>query len=275
MKQIFNIDEFVLTSFCVNTNKAFNSANNKFVLFKDLLHTFHDMEEIYEGSFFSYSAFITYSVISDSLIKNKNILSYEQYVYNVLDGYHTEKCKVKANPKDLAKIWTNIVFIFDKILGLSSNPEYSHIQPFVDLYTTFNHINSSPVQNNYTMSVPLVFEKDNSFDVLLIVPKLNSIYYNICLAFLFKYFKNTLNHIYVFEIDTKSISYNYYDIVVDSIYLNKMRKHTELLHIDSAKVSFTHCGFCPLTCNSTELLKTRYEIQPYKDNKRIIKTLNI
>ena len=59
----FHLDEFNISSFCPNTLKALNNKTNKFKLFKNHLHTFHNNEEFYEDDLNSYLAFITYSIL--------------------------------------------------------------------------------------------------------------------------------------------------------------------------------------------------------------------
>lgn len=275
MKTVYNLDEYNISNFCINTLKAFNKHNNKFLLFKNFLHTFHDNEEIYEESFEAYSSFISYSVIKDSLIKDKNILTYEQYVFNVLSGFYQSKNNKNIDTKILAKIWTNIVFIFNKILEISSNSDYKQIYNFITLYSSFKHINSKVYNNTYKYTVPLLFEKENSYDAFIIVPRLKDNSYNIVISFLLTYFKNRLDNIFILDFSLTSISYSFNVLNINNIILNQYRNFFESLYIDFNKVNFQNCGVCPLSCNKNELLKTRYEPIPYDPNKKIIKVNNI
>lgn len=275
MKTIYNLDEYNISNFCINTLKAFNKHNNKFLLFKELLHTFHDNEEIYEHSFEAYASFISYSVIKDSLVKDKNILTYEQYVFNVLSGFYQSKNNKSIDTKVLAKVWNNIVFIFNKILEISSNSSYRQIHNFIPLYSTFKHINSKVYNNSYKYVVPLLFEKENSFDVFIIVPRIKDNSYNIALTFLLNYFKNKVDNIFILDFSLTSISYSFNTLVVNNVILNQYRSLFDSLYIDFNKVSFQNCGVCHLSCNKNELFKTRYEPIPYDPNKKIIKVNNI
>lgn len=275
MKTVYKLDEYNISSFCINSLKAFNKHNNKFLLFKELLHTFHDNEEIYEYSFEAYSSFISYSVIKDSLIKNKNILTYEQYVFNVLSGFYQSKNNKSIDTKILAKIWTNIVFIFNTVLNISSNSEYNQIHNFISLYSSFKHLNSKVYNNTYEYTVPLLFEKENSYDAFIIVPRIKDNSYNLVITFLLNYFKNKLDNIYILDFSLTSINYSFNTIVINNVILNQYRSFSESLYIDFNKVNFQNCGFCPLSCNKNELLKTRYEPIPYDANKKIIKVNNI
>lgn len=275
MKTVYNLDEYNISNFCINTIKAFNKHNNKFILFKELLHTFHDTEEIYEHSFEAYVAFISNSVIKDSLIKNKNILTYEQYVFNVLSGFYKSKNDKNIDTKILAKVWNNIVFIFNKILEISSNPNYKQIHNYTSLYSTFKHINSKTYNNTYTYTVPLLFEKENSFDAFIIVPRIKDNSFNIVLTFLLNYFKNKLDNIFIIDLSLTTVNYSFNTLVVNNVILNQYRSLFESLYIDFNKVNFQNCGVCSLSCNKNELFKTRYEPIPYEPNKKVIKVNNI
>ena len=275
MKTVYNLDEYNISNFCVNTLKAFNKHNNKFLLFKELLHTFHDNEEIYEHSFESYASFISYSVIKDSLTRDKNILTYEQYVFNVLSGFYQSKNNKRIDTKILAKVWNNIVFIFNKILEISSDSKYKQIHNFIPLHVTFKHINSKTYNNTYKYIVPLLFEKEDSFDILIIVPRIKDNSYNIALTFLLNHFKNKVGKIYIVDFSLTSIDYSFNTLFVNNILLNQYRSLFDSLYIDFNKVSFQSCGVCPLSCNKNELFKTRYEPMPYDPNKKIIKVNNI
>lgn len=277
MKTSYHIDEFNISNFCINTVKAFNQQQNKFILFNNLLHSFHDIEEIYEDTFTSYSAFISYSVIKASLIKDKNILSYESYVYNVLDGFYFQKYNKKIDPKDLAKVWTNIVFIFNKIIELSANPNYNSITNFLDIYSTFKHINTTNKQpsGSYSYSIPLLFEKENNYDVFIIVPKLKNNYYNILIPYLINYFKNKLDNIFILELDLNTLNYSFNTITITNTLLNSYRKYLDTLYIDFNKINYQNCSYCSLTCNKTELLNTRYIVSPFNAKNRKIGLINI
>lgn len=275
MKTAYNIDEFNISNFCVNTFKAFNKHNNKFHLFKHLLHTFHDDDEMYEQSFEEYASYISFVVIKDSLIQNKNILTYEQYVFNVLSGFYKQKTDKLIDSKILAKIWSNIVFIFNFILDKSSNPNYNNISFFERLYTTFSHINNQTNFNSYYFDVPLIFEKEDGYDVLLILPKIKNIYYNITINFLIKYFKNKLHNIFIVELDLNNHSYDILEINVNNTLLNNFRKYNETLYIDFNKINYQNCSICPLSCTKSELLNTRFEITPFNKNKKLIRTIKL
>lgn len=275
MKTAYNIDEFNISNFCVNTFKAFNKHHNKFHLFKHLLHTFHLDDEMYENSFEDYASYISFVVIRESLIENKNILTYEQYVFNVLSGFYKQKYDKLVDSKLLAKIWSNIVFIFNYILNKSSSSDYNNIYFFERIYTTFSHINNQTNFNSYYFDVPIIYEKENGYDVLLILPKINNLYYNIVINFLLKYYKNKLHNIFVIELDTQNNSYETTDIAVNNVLLNSYRKYNETLYIDFNKINYQNCSLCPLSCTRSELLNTRFEITPFNKNKKLIRTIKI
>lgn len=275
MKIAYNLDEFNISSFCINSMKAINKDNNKFILFKQVLQTFHDIEEIYEDTFYSYCAFITYSVIKDSLIKDKNILTYEAYVYNILDGFYSQKYNKKINTKEVAKVWTNIVFIFNTIIEKSSNPDYKAIQKFENLFTSFTHLNTKVSNSSYQYSVPLLFEKESGYDAFIIIPSLKNNYFNIVIPFLLKYFKNKIHNIFIIDLSLTSLSFNYTEIAINNVLLNSYRKYLDTLFIDFNKINFQNCGICQLSCTRQELLNFRYVPQPFLKNRKVIQTVNI
>ena len=275
MKTIYNIDEYNISSFCINSLKAYNKVNNKFLLFKHLLHTFQDLEDIYEESFETYAAFITQSVIRAAITSNKNILTYEQYVFDILSGYHQQKFNKSVDTKKIAKVWTNIVFIFETILNQASNPSYKSIEFYQTLLTSFKHINSKANQNSYSMCVPLLFEKEDGYDVFLILPKIKNTFYNIAISFLIKYFKNKLHKVFIVELNLTSLDYSINTIDVTNSLVSQYTKHLETLYIDFNKVNYQNCVVCPLSCTKKELLNTRFEVTPFNINKKIIKVLNI
>lgn len=274
MKTIYNIDEFNIFNFCVNSSKAYNSDLNKFVVFKELLHTFHNNEEIYEKSLESYASFISFSVIKEAILQDKNILQYEQYVFSVLSGYYKHNFSKNIDTKILAKIWSNILFIFNKIIDISSSPLYKNILQYKQLYSSFKHINANH-NSNYCAEIPLIFEKEDGVDVFLIVPRLKNNYYNILIPFLLSYFKSKIHNLYIIDLSLNSIDYSFTSIPVNNILLNQYRKHKDTLFIDFNKINYQNCVFCPLTCNKNELLVTRFEITPFNKNKKIIRTINI
>lgn len=116
MINILNVDDLSLLEFCVNTTTL--PTDIKLPLFRDQLHSFHSRSELYEHSFQAYSAFITYSVLMNALELNKNILSYEHYYYNVLNGYMT-KTGNKVNSKVIAKLWLSLIKVYEDLLDIS------------------------------------------------------------------------------------------------------------------------------------------------------------
>lgn len=275
MKTAYNIDEFNISNFCINSLKAYNKDSNKFILFKHLLHTFHDIEEIYEGSFEEYAAFIMHSVIKAAVINNKNILSYEQYVFDVLSGFYFQKYNKNIDTKKIAKVWTNIVFIFEVLLKQSSNPSYKNIEFYKPIFTSLKHINTKVNNNSYSLTAPLIFEKESGYDVFLILPKIKNTYFNIVIPFLVKYFKNRLHNLFIVEISTETLDYSINTLEINNNVLNQYSKYFDTLYIDFNKVNFQNCSLCPLSCNKRELLNIRFEVTPFNPNKKILKVINI
>lgn len=274
MIKSYNIDEFNIFNFCTNTAKAFNKDLNKFHLFKNLLHTFHLDEELYENSFEEYSSFISYSVIRTSIISDKNILQYEQYVFSTLSGYYKFKYNKTIDSKLVAKVWSNIIKIFNNILEISSKG-YSETFYYNTLYSTFRHLNSKVNNCSYSAEIPIIFNNDNEVDIVLIVPQLKNTYYNILIPFLLKYFNRSLKNIHIFELSLSSINYKYTHIPIDTTIANQYRKFNESLFLDFNKINYFNCNICSLSCDKNELLTTRYLEIPYKKNLKVIKVRNI
>ena len=275
-KKVFKLDEFILYNFCINTTKAFNTVTDKFVLFKKHLQTFHPREELYEGSLEEFSSFITYSVIMDSLTSDKNILTYESYVYNVITGFSKEVLKQTASATILARIWNNLIYIFNYLINLSKNPHLKKIHFNFDLYQTYTHINSSPVKATYTLKLPILLEFENSFEVVLIIPKTKaSLYSNISLEYVVNYFKNKLTNIHIIGLDMLKIGYEEVTIPVTDNLIKEFSRVHQTNYIDFNRINIHNCNICPLTCNSKEILSQRYAIQPYNKNSKTIKTKNI
>ena len=92
----FNLDEYNITNYCINTLKAVNVESNKFILFKNKLELFHNIEELYEDNISDFISYISYSILINCITNNKNINLIESYFYDVIKNFCIAK-EIKFN----------------------------------------------------------------------------------------------------------------------------------------------------------------------------------
>lgn len=271
----FHLDEYLLFNFCVNTSKAFSKDLNKFILFKKHLNCYHNIEEIYEESFEEYSNFLVFQIIKDALLRNSSILTYEQYLYNVLTSFSKEKFGDKSVAKNIAKIWNNLIRIFSTITDISSRENVKEIQYFPTLLTVKKHINVKRMKSNYHFTVPIFLVMEDGFEVVNITPKLkqNTIL-NIVNQELISIYGNKLKRINSFELGS-SLDYSHKVIEVSNHIVKSVNKVSETDYIDFNKVNNNNCNICPLSCSFREILYTRYEPMPHSPKRTTIKVHNL
>lgn len=260
IKHISHIDDFNIIRFCQNTLSTIGP--NVYDDHRKLLHTFHDKESIYEHSFETYSAYISYAVIKDAILTDKSILTYEQYVYNVLNGYYQAKFGKKCKPYIIARVWTTITYNFKGILDICSQPDIKTIDKNKRYYVTYNHLNSPVTNISYYLDVLLTLHKEDKVDVVVIVPKLTNITANTYIMSLIKYFGSTLDNIYVVSYDLNS---HYSDTNLIHMDRKTYQTYQQLLkgmYIDFNQINIHNCAICPYECSSNQILKERYLIRP-------------
>lgn len=193
----------------VNILMSLYSYSNSSFNIKNLLHSFHKQDSIYEDTFESYTSYIFYSVINQALIQNKSILSYEHYVYNVLTGYSESVLGVKPKPALLAKIWMSITKAYDLILSLSSNPHVSSIDINKKLYCPYTLINTPKKlpHINFYLDTSVVMTVDDKVEVILILPYMETYKYNLNVISLIKRYGSLLNKIHILNIDNGKLGY--------------------------------------------------------------------
>lgn len=272
----FHLDEFNISSFCPNTLKALNNKTNKFKLFKNHLHTFHNNEEFYEDDLNSYLAFITYSILIKCLKENKNLASFETYFFNIIEGY----CKVNTivfNINSIAKYWINISTVYQSILKVVSNDLIKNIIINEMFFTSFKHINvSKKMLDNYYFNIPIILEFEDKIDALIIIPNTGqNIYSNLLVLSVINYFNNKINNLFIINIDINKFKVEMISLNISTILLSKCFKIIETLYIDFKKVNIFNCNICPLSCSTSEILDIRYEPTPFGNKKRIIETRDI
>lgn len=274
-KFMYHIDEFNINSFCPHTLKIVGKEQNKFLLFKKLLNVFHKNESIYEESVTEYTSFIMYSVIIDALKNDKNILTYESYLYNVLKGFSTNLNGVPIHSRVLAKIWTNLINIFSILTELSKNPAIKNISINKEILFNLKHINVDKMNNNYYMEIPIVLEYEDKVDIILILPSYDkNIYSNIAVHSSINYFGKHLNDVHLIELSMNKFSYEYSSIKMNHRLLQQFNSFKDSLYIDFNKINIHNCNQCPLDCNAREILQTRYSVMPYNPKAKTIKVRN-
>lgn len=272
---MYHIDEFLISSFCPNTVKAFNKELDKFVLFKSMLNSFHDDGDIYENSLEDYANYITYQIIKDALLLQKNILTYEAYLYNVLTSFSEEKLNKKINPKNIAKVWNNIVTIMARIVEVSSSENILEINYLPEIIVSKKHINVQKMNSNYFLKPLMVLFFKDGVEVINIIPSFkNHFIFNINNQEIIKYFGKSLKKIHIFELTSK-LSCEPSVLTISDNLLNKIKNLTELQYIDFKKINTNNCNNCPLSCTVKEILYSRYEPIPYNVRRKTIKTFTI
>lgn len=268
IKNRFHLDEYNITNYCPNTLKAFNKDVNKFVLFKDKLDFFHNIEEIYENNLNDFISFISYSILNNCIKTNKNINKLEQYFYNVISSFGKVK-EFKIETKLIAKCWVSLVSCFKIILDLSSDPLIKSIEIDKRHFVQMNHINVCSKNNNsYYFNIPLIFHYKDYVDVLVITPdsiipfQLRTVYKT-----LIKYYKNNLKNIHVIKIKSES---KYFILNVNNTIVSLVNKQVDKEYIDFNKINTYNCVICPLKCTFQELYQIRYDLIPFNLNKKKI-----
>lgn len=269
----FNLDEYNITNYCINTLKAVNNENNKFILFKDKLELFHNIEELYENNVSDFISYISYCILINCITNNKNISSIESYFYDVIKNFCAAK-EIKFNNTFVARSWVSLVKSYSFIIELSSNPNIKNIQLNELFFVALNHINVPNKQNNnYYFNIPIIFNYENSLDVLILLPKIKTnIQYRLIYRMLIKLFKTKLKNIHVFEIG-KVIEYTCLNINENIV--NLVNKQNQKEYIDFNKINSHNCNSCYLNCNFSEMYKFRYNLIPFNPKKKKIEIINV
>ena len=274
-KDMFHIDEYLISSFCINTIKASNKTLDKFVLFNKNLNSFHDDGTIYEQSFEDYSNYLIYQIVKDSLLMNKNILEYESYLYNVLTSFSAEKLNKKVNAKNIARVWHNLLSVMSFIMDQSSLESVLKIEYFPEIVINKRHINTRKMNSNYYIKPTLILYFKEGVEIINLLPSHdNHTVFNINTQELIKYFGKRLLYMHTFELNN-NFNCKLSSIKISKSLLNTINKSLDDQYIDFKKINNHNCNICPLTCSVKELLYTRYEALPYNDKRRLIKVYNI
>lgn len=272
IKNRFHIDEFTISSFCPNTIKVNGADQNKFALFYKYLSVFHDDETLYEQTPQRYSSYIMYKVLMDSLIKNKNILTYEQYVFNVLKGYSEQSEDKSLTVSQIAKIWNILINIYNVLLEYSKDSTVHNIEYNKRIFFNMKHINVDKMSSNYYLDIPLViYYKDRVIPVLILPREIKNPYANIVNYLPIKYFGKKVDRILVFNLNMNNYSYEYNSIANNSKFYKESLDFLDGLYIDFNRVNTFNCINCPLSCTPSEILNVKYKIEPYNPKNRLVK----
>lgn len=167
------------------------------------LDSFIDNESLYENSFQSYSSYIFYKVLTDCIYKEKSIINYESYVYNVLKGFSKSQLGKEVNSSTIAKVWTSITEAYSFIISLSSDPNINNILINNRLYNPYSIINAPSSLPRFTFhsDVPIIFEYENNISVVLILPYCSTFKYNMHIDLLIKRYRSLLKDINIVTIN--------------------------------------------------------------------------
>lgn len=269
----FNLDEYNITNYCINTLKAVNVESNKFILFKNKLELFHNIEELYEDNISDFISYISYSILINCITNNKNINLIESYFYDVIKNFCISK-EIKFNNAFVARSWVSLVKNYSLIIELSSNPKIKKLQLNELFFVSLNHINVPHKQNNnYYFNIPIVFNYEDSLDVLILLPKIKTtIQYRLIYRMLIKIFGTKLKNIHLFEIG-KIIEYS--NLNVNTSIVNLVNKQNQKEYIDFNKINSHNCNTCSLSCNFSEMYKFRYNLIPFNLKKKKIEIINV
>lgn len=268
-KYFYLVDDLVLLSYCPNTSKV--SKKEKFVLFKDHLHTIQPYLEIYENDLNSYVCFIFNSIIRNALELKKNILLYEQYFFNSISGY-ISKFSLKNQTAHIARYWTELLNVYNQILSEINADNVKTVEFFKINIKQIRYINYSQVNNNYYYEIPIhITTIDDQIINIIIIPNFSNIYSNLLVLNLIKDYpiKNSLR---VITLDLKSSKILYQNIQINNKVISYVNNYFEKYYIDFNITNITQCCICPLSCTLDEM---HYVVQPTTSQKiRKIKLIN-
>lgn len=270
-KQFYQIDDIVLSNFCANSNKL--NKSDKYVAFKKYLHSFHPISEIYEGSLSNYAAYIINSILLNSLELNKNILTYEQYFYNVINGFSLQS-GYKISSISIAKYWSNLVQVYDELISEISRNDVKEVRVLQKAINPVRYINFSVVNNSYYWDIPvqLVMTDDTLKNILIIPhhPDLSILSNLLVLNTINRFPKDALTvlQISLDSINIKLINMNLTDNLRRTVY-----QYFEKFYIDFSTANITNCSICPVRpCTYEQMFKV---VQPTTVHKmKKIKLVN-
>lgn len=270
-KDFYHVDDFALNLFCPNTNQL--SYPNKYITYFKMLHSFHGIEEVYTQSLNRYSMYVCYSILMNSLELDKNILSYENYFYDICNGF-IKRNNLNLNMNYIASIWVNLVKIFNLILNLSQTSK--SIKSLQKIYIPFKNLNSNVDPSSYFITIPIVITNlDNTESPILFIPyNATSIYSNLLVLSSIKYYTNTpAIHLILFDMETNKITYQL--LSISSLTRNHVISLLDKHVVDFSKSNIMNCLICPINpCKPRVIFQN---VLPIKYQKKIktVKLLNV
>lgn len=257
-KNFYLTDDIVLSNFCPNTYKVIK--RDKFITFRKSLHSFHQIAEIYENTIYEYMGYIVNSILLNSLELNKNILAYEQYFYNIVQGYSRQSGN-KITTANIAKCWNNLVQVYNLIIQDISRENVKEVKVLQKGIGTVRYINVDQVNNNYYWDIPIqLVLTDNSIKNILILPTRtdNQILSNLnVLSTINRYINSDLS---VVQISLDSINIRYGGVHITPVIRQYVSQYFKTTYVDFSTANLSNCVICPLNpCTIEQMFKV---VQP-------------
>lgn len=266
---MYHVDDIVLFNYCPNTNKL--PTSEKYIKFKSYLHSFHRISNIYDRNINNFAAHICNSILLNSFELNKNILSYENYFYNIILGFSRKKAQPITSAQ-IAQYWTSLIKIYESLLSITSNQDVLEVKTLLKGVSKTKFINITPVNNNYYWEIPVqIVKTDFSLHNILIIPTTSSqsIYSNL----------NVLNTIAAYpnasSLSIVQISLEKPSITLNNITLNStIRKFSndfiDSFYIDFSHASLTNCYSCPIApCTIQQMFGVVFPTVKHNKKKQI------
>lgn len=267
-KNMYHIDDIVLSDFCPNTNKFL--SNEKYLNFKKYLHTFHPISELYEYSITSFSSFIIYSILMNSLELNKNILTYEKYFYNVINNF-SRKSNNPITTSNIAKYWSLLLQVYDQLISITTSEYSKEVIVLRKVCKPLKFINLTPVNQNFYWEIPVqIINTDNTIHNIVILPYLsdqNILSNSVVLNTIDLYpSSQTLS---VVQLMLDKVMLNFHTINLTDYLFKNIKEYNKNFYIDYSKANLNQCIICPANPCDNKLMFSL--TAPIHNNVRKIK----
>lgn len=267
---MYHIDDIVLSKYCPNTNKI--PSNEKYFKFRTYLHSFHRLSNIYDRNINYYAAYVCNSILLNSFELNKNILTYEQYFYNVVTGFSRNKAQAITTTQ-IAQYWTSLVKVYESILNVTSAQDVLDVKTLLRPVSKAKFINLTPVNNNFYWDIPVqIVKTDLTIHNILIVPitSSQSIYANLNVLNTIAAYPNASN-LSVIQISLERPSIVFNSLTLNSTVRRHAREFIETFYVDFSHANLTNCYSCPISpCTVQQMFGvTVPHVKNIKKNKYI------
>lgn len=271
--QMYHVDDIVLSAFCPNTNRV--DKVEKYSLFKKHLSSFHKESSIYEDSLNNYIAYIINSILLNSLELNKNILSYESYFYNVIQGFATQR-SFKVLTSNIAKYWNNLVQTYDMLLQELSKDTVKTVTVLQKGHAPIRYINHNKVNDSYYWDIPIqVTLVDESIINILIIPvhSNTTVLSNFAVLNTIKYTPNS-GSLFVIQVSLDTANIKFININLSTVTRGYVFNFLRDFYVDFSTANLMNCPICPVSpCTTEHMFKV---VQPTKAHKiKKIRLVNI